>query len=359
MIELLPERPGARRAARGLEGRAMAQATATAAPPRARLLEIGFGFAAAQSLSVAAELGIADHLAAGPLSVEALAAATGTDPGALRRVLRLLAAQGVFAEDDQGSFAQTPLSDGLRAEAPASPRDFLRMVCREPYVAWGRLIDAVRTGRPSFDLVFGAPRFDWLARHEEAATLFHAAIRSLGDDTNESIADAYAFTDLRLVVDVGGGNGRLLSAILAQNPHLDAILFDQADGIAAAGAGQGGPLPRCRLVAGDFFRAVPEGGDAYILKRVLHDWPDDDAVRILANCRRAMAPGGRVLVVEVLVKPGNAPDPIKVMDVHMMVVTGGRERTTAEFAELFRRAGLRIGEVVPAVRVSVIEAFAA
>jgi SAM-dependent methyltransferase len=359
MIELLPERPGARRAARGLEGRAMAQATVTATPPRARLLEIGFGFAAAQSLSVAAELGIADRLAAGPLTVESLAAATGTDPAALRRVLRLLAGQGIFAEDDAGSFAQTPLSDGLRADASASPRDLLRMIGREPYLACGRLIDAVRTGRPSFDLVFGEPRFDWLAHHPEAATLFHAAMRSLGADATDGIAAAYDWSELGLVVDVGGGNGRLLSAILADNPHLDAILFDQADGIAAAAAGQGGPLPRCRLVAGDFFRAVPEGGDAYLLKRVLHDWCDDDALRILANCRRAMASNGRVLVIEMIVPPGNAPDPIKVMDVNMLVVTGGRERTAAEFAELFRRAGLRAGATVPAVGLSILEAFAA
>lgn len=336
----------------------MAPATTDPAP-RERLLEIGFGFAAAQSLSVAAELGIADHLAAGPLSVEALAAATGTHPGALRRVLRLLAAQGVFAEADNGCFEQTPLSDALRADAPASPRDFVRMVGRECYLAWGRLIDAVRTGRPSFDLVFGEPRFDWLAHNPEAATLFHAAMRSLGDDTNESIATSYDYSDLGLVVDVGGGNGRLLSTILALHPHLDAILFDQPDGIAAAEACPGGPLRHCRLVAGDFFHSVPEGGDAYILKRVLVDWSDDDAVRILVNCRRAMAPNGRVLVVDVLVKPGNAPDPNKVSDVHMMVVTGGRERTAAEFAELFTRAGLRAGAIVPAVRLSLLEAFAA
>jgi SAM-dependent methyltransferase len=329
-------------------------------PARATLLQIGFGFAAAQSLSVAAELGIADLLAAGPQTIEALATATRTDPGALRRVLRLLAAQGIFSEEESGRFAQTHLSDALRADAPGSPRDFLRMIGREPFLAWGRLLDAVRTGRPSFDLVFGAPRFDWLGQNPEAAALFQAAMVALGGDVVDPIATAYEFGDLGVVVDVGGGHGRLLSAILARYPGVDGILFDLPGGIAAAEAGLGGPLPRCKLVAGDFFESVPEGANAYLMKKVLHDWSDDDAVRILANCRRAMAPGGRVLVAETVVPPGNAPDPIKVMDVNMLVVTGGRERTADEFAALFERAGLRAGRVVPTgARVSILEAFAA
>lgn len=329
-------------------------------PARATLLRIGFGFAAAQSLSVVAELGIADLLAAGPQTIEALATATRTDPGALRRVMRLLAAQGIFAEEESGCFAQTQLSDALRADAPGSPRDFLRMIGREPFLAWGRLLDAVRTGRPSFELVFGAPRFDWLGQNPEAAALFQAAMVCLSDDVVEPVAAAYPFDELCLVVDVGGGHGSLLSAILARHRGVHGILFDLPGGIASAEAGLGGPLPRCRLVAGDFFESVPEGADGYVLKKVLHDWSDDDAVRILANCRRAMAPGGRVLVVETPVPPGNAPDPIKVMDVNMLVVTGGRERTVEEFAALFERAGLKAGRVVPTgARVSILEAFAA
>jgi SAM-dependent methyltransferase len=327
---------------------------------RATLLRIGFGFAAAQSLSVAAELGIADFLAAGPQTVEALAAATGTEPSALRRIMRLLAAEGVFAEEASGTFAQTPLSDALRADASGSPRDFVRMIGREPFLAWGRLLDAVRTGRPSFELVLGAPRFNWLAQNPEAAALFQAAMVAFGGDVVDPIASAYEFGDLGVVVDVGGGHGRLLSAILARYPSVEGILFDLPGGIAAAEAGLGGPLPRCKLVAGDFFEAVPEGANAYLMKKVLHDWSDDDAVRILANCRRAMAPGGRVLVAETVVPPGNAPDPIKVMDVNMLVVTGGRERTADEFAALFERAGLKAGRVVPTgARVSILEAFAA
>ena len=342
-------------------GSAVSRAAATAKPSepaRATLLRIGLGFAAAQSLSVAAELGLADHLAAGPQTVEALAAATGTAPSALRRVMRLLAAEGIFAEEVPGTFAQTPLSDGLRADAPGSPRDFLRMIGREPFVAWSRLLDAVRTGRPSFELVFGASRFDWLGQHPEAAALFQAAMVALSDDVVEPIATAYEFGDLGVVVDVGGGHGGVLSAILARHPSVEGILFDLPSGIAAAEAGLGGPLPRCKLVAGDFFESVPEGANVYLMKKVLHDWPDDDAVRILANCRRAMAPGGRVLVAETVVPPGNAPDPIKVMDINMLVVTGGRERTADEFAALFAKAGLTAGRVIPTgARISILEAF--
>ena len=163
---------------------------------------------------------------------------------------------------------------------------------------------------------------------------------ALSGDVVEPIAAAYEFGTLGLVVDVGGGHGSLLSAILTRHPGVRGILFDLPAGIAAAERGLGGSLPRCKLVAGDFFDAVPEGANAYLMKKVLHDWSDDDAVRILANCRRAMAPGGRVLVAETLIPPGNAPDPIKVMDVNMLVVTGGRERTADEFAALFSRAGL-------------------
>ena len=166
------------------------------------------------------------------------------------------------------------------------------MIGREPFVAWGQLLAAVRTGRPSFELVFGAPRFDWLAQNPEAAARFQAAMVALSGDVVEPIATAYAFGDLGVVVDVGGGHGGLLSAILARHPSVKGILFDLPEGIAAASAGLGGPLPRCDLVAGDFFEAVPEGADVYLMKKVLHDWSDDDAVRILVNCRPAPSRGG-------------------------------------------------------------------
>ena len=222
-------------------------------PTRATLLRIGFGFAAAQSLSVAAELGIADLLAAGPQTLEALATATELTRARSIASCASWPLRVSFPRASLAVLSRTPLSDALRADAPGSPRDFIRMIGREPFVAWGRLLDAVRTGRPSFELVFGAPRFAWLGQNPQAAALFQAAMVALGDDVIEPVARAYPFGDLGLVVDVGGGHGRLLSAILALYPGVDGILFDLPGGIASAEAGLGGPLPRCKLVAGDFF----------------------------------------------------------------------------------------------------------
>ncbi len=330
------------------------------ATPSQQLLHMGFGFARAQALAVAAELGLADLLREGPRGVEELALATRTDADALYRLLRFLASEGVFREEQPRRFAQTGLSDALRADAPSSPRDFIRMLNSEPYAAWGHLLHSLRTGKPAFEHVFGAPRFEWLAKHPEQAALFQRAMVALGQGGNAEVAEAYDFAGCGRIVDVGGGHGQLLSAILARNPQLSGVLYDLPAGIEAARAGVGGPLPRCELVAGDFFAAVPEGADAYILKRVIHDWDDDSAVRILDNCRRAMAAGGRVLVVETIVKTGNDPDPIKVMDLNMLAVTGGRERTKDEYMRLFERAGLRLARVMPTPSpLSILEAVGA
>jgi SAM-dependent methyltransferase len=314
--------------------------------PSQDLLRMGFGFAVAQALHVAAELGIADLLHDGPRSAEDLALATRTDAAALYRVLRFLASEGVFREDPAGRFAQTELSAGLRADAPDSPRDFIRMINREAYAAWGQLLHSVRTRGTAFEQVFGAPRFEWLASHPDQAALFQRAMIALSQGSNEQAAEAYDFAGCKRVVDVGGGHGQLLSAIVMRNPHLSGVLYDLSAGIAAARTGVGGSLPRCDLVAGDFFKSVPEGADIYIMKKVIHDWDDDRAAKILDNCRRAMAPGGKVLVAETIVPPGNDPHPIKLMDLNMLAVTGGMERTQEQYERLFERAGLRLARVI-------------
>jgi SAM-dependent methyltransferase len=328
--------------------------------PSQDLLRMGFGFAVAQALHVAAELGIADLLQDAPRSAEDLARATGTDAGALYRLLRFLASEGVFREEAAGRFAQTELSAGLRADAPDGPRDFIRMINKEAYAAWGQLLHSVRTGNTAFEHVFGAPRFEWLASHPEQAALFQRAMIALSGGANQEAAEAYDFAGCRRVVDVGGGHGQLLSAIVARNPHLSGVLYDLPAGIAAARTGVGGPLPRCDLVAGDFFKDVPEGADVYIMKKVIHDWDDERAVKILDNCRRVLAPGGKVLVAETIVPPGNDPHPIKLSDLNMLAVTGGMERTQEQYARLFARAGLRLARVVPTRSpVSILEGVAA
>ena len=327
--------------------------------PSQDLLRMGLGFASAQALHVAAELGIADLLHDGPKGAEDLARATKTDAAALYRVLRFLASEGVFREEPVGVFAQTELSSGLRADAADSPRDFIRMINREAYAAWGQLLYSVQTGRTAFDQVFGAPRFQWLANHPEQAALFQRAMIGLSGPANSEAAEAYDFASCKRVVDVGGGHGQLLSAIVTQNPHLSGVLYDLPAGIEAARAGVGGPLPRCELLAGDFFTSVPEGSDVYIMKKVIHDWDDGSAATILDNSRRAMAPGGKVLVVETIVPAGNDPHPIKVMDLNMLAVTGGLERTRDQYERLFEQAGLRLARVIGTRgQLSILEAVA-
>ncbi|MGZ5096316.1 MAG: methyltransferase, partial [Burkholderiales bacterium] len=197
---------------------------------------------------------------------------------------------------------------------------------------------------PAFEQVFGAPRFEWLASHPEQAEIFQRAMIAISQGSNEAVADAYDFSASLHIVDVGGGHGQLLSLILARNPHLSGILFDLPAGIAAARAGIGGKLPRSELIAGDFFQAVP-AADTYILKKVIHDWDDERAAKILRNCRDAMLPVGKVLLAETIIPGGNNPHPIKVLDVTMLAVTGGLERTEEQFAHLLSRAGLRLRRV--------------
>ena len=233
------------------------------------------------------------------------------------------------------------------------------MINREAYTAWGQLLHTVRTGETAFDYVFGAPRFEWLASHHEQAALFQQAMVSLSQGGNAEIARAYDFSACGLVVDVGGGHGQLLSAIVTANPHLSGVLLDLSAGIEAARRGVGGPLPRCELVVGDFFASVP-AADTYVIKKVVHDWSDEQAVRILANCRRSMHVAGRVLVVETIVPPGNEADPIKLMDLNMLAVTGGMERTREQYERLFAIADLRLADVLPTgAAMSILEGVAA
>ena len=327
--------------------------------PSQQILRMGFGFALSQSLRVAADLGIADHLAGGERSVEELAQATQTNADALHRVMRLLASEGVFREVSPRRFAQTELSATLRSDLPSGPRDFVRMINSEPFQAFAQLLHSVRTGEPAFDKVFGAPRFEWFGSHPEQAALFQQAMIAFSQGANEAVADAYDFSASRCVADIGGGHGQLLSAILSRNEHLTGILFDLPAGIASARTGAGAPLPRSELIAGDFFDSVP-AADTYVLKKVIHDWNDARATIILRNCRKAMPANGKVLLAETIIPVGNEPNPLKVVDVNMLAVTGGLERTEAQFANLLSLAGLRLKRVIATkAPISILEAVAA
>jgi 2-polyprenyl-3-methyl-5-hydroxy-6-metoxy-1,4-benzoquinol methylase len=324
--------------------------------PELQLIRLGFGFIVSQALRVVADLKIPDQLAEGERTVDDLATQTESNAEALYRILRVLCAEGVFLETSARCFALTEVGAALRSDHRSSPRDLIRMVNREPYLAFSRLGHSVSTGLPAFDEVFGKARFDWLASHPDDAVLFQQAMVGLSQGGNDAVAEAYDFGRFSRVVDVGGGHGQLLSAILARHPKTSGVLFDLPATVQAARDVASASLPRTEFVAGSFFDSVPTGADVYILKKVIHDWDDEHSITILRNCREAVAANGRVLIAETIIPEGSEPDPIKLIDANMLVVTGGRERTEAEYASLFAAAGLEMQRVVPASRsISVLE----
>jgi hypothetical protein len=319
-----------------------------AVPPAQQLVEIGFGFIYSGALATAAELGVADLLEQGPRSATSLAEELRVDGPSLYRVLRLLASVGIFAEDAEGRFALTPSADLLRTRAPGSLRAAVRMLTQKIFWApTGELTETVRTGRTSFERIFGAPFFDYLVRDPVAGATFHGGMSSLSDLENGAIASSYDFRSFRRLVDVGGGQGGFLLEVLQRAPQTRGVLFDQEHVLAEARLPEAALADRHERVVGDFFQHVPAGADAYVLKRILHDWSDEVCVALLRRCREAMAEGGRVLVVDTVIPRGNEPHGGKVLDVMMMASLPGRERTQEELRELFSRAGLRLTRVVP------------
>jgi hypothetical protein len=267
----------------------------------------------------------------------------------------------LLTEDERGRFAPTALGELLQSDHPQSVRA-LAVMYGEPFFwrSWGSFYETVKTGTPAFDQAHGAPLFDHLARHPADAAVFNAAMVSVSNLDLPAILEAYDFSSFAKIVDVGGGHGMMLRSILERYPGCRGILCDLPPVIAGAATIRESPAAaRCELVGADFFQWVPAGGDAYLLKRVLHDWEDDQALRILQNCRRAMAAAGKVLVMDAVVKPSNEPDPAKWMDLNMLTLLPGRERTAAEFDELYARAGFRLTRIVPALRVSIVEGVAA
>ena len=320
-----------------------------ASPPPATLLQMMTGYWVSQALHVAAKLGIADLLADGPVDCKDLAAATNTHAPSLQRVLRALASVGVFTEVSPGSFALTPLAELLRTETPGSMRALAIMYAEEQYQAWGELLHSVRTGETGFEQQFGMGYFEYLAQHPESDRVFNEAMTGWTHQLVGAVVDTYDFSPFKTVVDVGGGYGALLAAILQSNPSTRGILFDLPHVVASAEEQLGVTevVDRCTFVSGDFFVEVPAGGDAYVLSQILHDWDDERCVTILAQCRRAMPDHGKLLVVELVLPEGDEPFLGKWLDLHMLVLLGGRERTAAEYDMLFRAAGFKLARVVP------------
>jgi ubiquinone/menaquinone biosynthesis C-methylase UbiE len=330
----------------------------TEEPLRALLDTLTTGYCVSQAIFVAAELGVADRLAAGPRGADELAREMGAHERSLYRLLRALASVGIFAEDDTGRFALTPLAELLRSDVPSSQRTDIQMMVGQFYQAWGGLIDSVRTGKPAFEKLHGRSFFDHLAENQGQAQIFDDAMTVRNDRKTNAMLDAYDLTGIRTVADIGGGNGSMLITVLRQYPEMRAILFDRPGVIERARAAieRAGLLGRCQLVAGSFLERVPRGADAYLLRHILHNWDDDHAVVILERVHEAMGKEGRLLVVDRIIPPGNEPMFGKVMDLNMLVMLGGAERTEDEFRHIFDRAGFRLTRIVPsAAEVSVIE----
>ncbi len=301
------------------------------------------------AMGMVARFAIADHLAAGPKSVAELAVASKTHAPSLYRLLRATASIGVFSEQPDGSFAKTPLSDCLRSDSPAGIRNLAMMMLDEWHMqVWAAMPTSVETGKPAPEKVFGMSGFDWLTKNPEKAVNFNNAMTDLSAVHAPAVAGSYDFSGFKHLVDVGGGLGMLLAAILKLHPALKATLCELPYVVELA---KSGPIlapfgERCAFVAGSFFDSVAPGGDAYIMKHILHDWDDTNCVTILKNIRRAIAANGKLLVVDFVVGPPNAPDPSKLMDLEMLMI-GGKERTEGEWRVLFCDGGFEFQRAVP------------
>src|SRR5215204_2907383 len=339
----------------------MTAGTTHEVPPPVAMMGLITGYWLSQAVGVVAQLGVADQLTTGARSSNDLARAVGADPQALYRVLRLLASIGVFTEVGPDRFGLTPLGETLTSDAPGSVRNFaITETAPGHWLPWGRLVASVRSGRPMARDALGMELFDWYAQNPEEAGFFNAAMGNLSALAAGELVRVYDFSGVRTVADIGGAHGVLLAAILRANPSARGILFDlphviatAEDAIAAEGLSE-----RCELVSGDFFEAVPEGADLHLLKQIVHDWDDEGATRLLRSCHRALAPGGKLLLVEMVIPPDNQPSPAQAMDLNMMVVLGGRERTEEEYRHLLQATGFRLERVIPTRSpFSVIEAI--
>ena len=317
------------------------------------------GFWTTQAIYVAAKLGLADLLADGPLTAVELASRVGTQPAATHRLLRALASIGLFQEIDGQRFELTALAERLKSDSPGSQRAMALMRGEWQYRAWGELLHCVQTGGSAFEHLFGLPMFDFLGADPEKGALFDAAMTSIHGRETSLMLDAYDFSRFGTVVDVGGGNGSLLSAVLLRHPGLRGVVFDLPTVVerAQASLAVADLAGRCPLIGGDFFDSVPTGGDAYLLRHIIHDWDDEQAGRILQNCRRAMIADSTLLLAEFVIPAGNDRFAGKWFDLAMLIGPGGQERTAEEYERLLAVSGLRLVRIVPtAGEISVIEA---
>ncbi len=349
--------------------------------PHAELDRMITGYWLSQAIYAAAHFGIADHLTAGPRTVDDLAQQTSTNPDALYRLLRALASVGIFCEGPPREFSLTPLAEPLQSNVPGSKRALALMSGDEQFRAWSEIAYSIQTGQKAFDKVFGKPIFDYLAEHHDKAQIFDAAMVGIHGRESGAVLKAYDFSGIDVVVDIGGGNGSQLIALLQAHPTMHGVLFDLPHVVQRAKApiAAAGLAGRCQLVAGSFFDAdafahVPlpprerpgegspmsaaanAGTVAFFMRHIIHDWDDEKCLTILRNCHGALPAEGRLLVVESVIPPGNEPFGGKFLDLVMLLIPGGKERTEDEYRTLFAQAGFELSRIVATgSEVSVIE----
>lgn len=316
------------------------------------------GYWSTQAVYVAAKLGIADLLVKGPKTADELAKAVSVHAPSLYRLLRALAGLGVFAADDQGRFSLTPLAERLRSDVAGSQRALAIMSGEEHYESWGQLLYSVQTGKIAFDKLYGMPVFDFLSQHVEQAKLFDLAMVGVHGRETSAMTDAYDFSDIKVLADVGGGNGSLLTTVLQKYPKMKGMLYD-LPGVterAKANLAAAGVADRCQVIGGSFFESIPPGADAYLMRHIIHDWDDEKSITILKNVHKAMSDQAKLLLVEGVIPPGNEPSFGKLLDLTMLVIPGGKERTEQEYRDLYAAAGFQLTRIVPTkAEVSVIE----
>jgi hypothetical protein len=327
-------------------------------PAHAEMFRLLTGMFIGGAVATLAQLGVPDLLDDGPQSAEELATQIRANPDALYRLMRATASVGVLRESPDRKFSQTPMSAVLRTNANPSLRAFATQHALEWHaLGWANLEYCVRTGKQALDKVYGMPIFKYFEQNPEMSELFNRSMSDLSSIDGPAVADAYAFDGIHSIVDVGGGHGSLLATVLARHPQMKGTLYEVAHVLAGAKSGPlNAFLDRCAFCSGDMFSSVPGGADAYIMKHIIHDWPDEVCVRILQACRKGVNAGGKLLVVDNVIPPGNDFVPGKFLDLQMLIFPGGRERTEKEFRELLAASGWRLVRVIPtAAPESVVE----
>jgi len=318
-------------------------------PPPIQMMQLITGFWTSCCIYAAAKLNIADLLNDGPQTANQLAEAAHCDAASLYRVLRALSSVGVFSENNEHQFQLNPLGSTLKSDVPGSMRAMTIAQLGDHYNAWGNLVYSIKTGNTAFDKVEGMSVWKYYETNPDEGVNFMKAMSGVTGAVVMNVLPLYDFSGFETIVDIGGGNGAMLMAVLNTAPQTKGIVFDEEYVVEETKKvlKEKGFDKRCSIEAGSFFNFIPKGADAYLMKMILHDWNDDQCLQILNNCSNVMKPGSKLLVIEAVIPESNDPHPGKFMDINMLAMTGGKERTEKEFDSLFANAGLKLSKVIP------------